>query len=136
MNQNLVKTYQQNAVLTASPGKLIELLWQGMMRFLKLAEEGFKESNFIRKNEIIHNNIMKAQAIIVELQAALKTDPETEFSVTMHRLYDFLSYKLQEANNKKDKNILLETMPIIENLSNAWTEMLQNDKQSTPTAEA
>lgn len=130
MNQNVAKAYQQNAVLTASPGKLVELLWQGMMKFIKAAEDGFDESNFIKKNEIIHNNILKALAIVSELQAALKMDPATEFSSTMNRLYDFLAYKLQEANNKKDKNILVEIVPIVENISTAWTEMLQKDTVS------
>lgn len=133
MNQNLAKTYQQNAVLTASPGKLIELLWQGMMKFIKLAEEGFNESNFVKKNEIIHNNILKAFAIVIELQAALKTNPETEFSATMNQLYDFLGHKLQEANSKKDKAILAEITPIVDSISTAWTQMLQNDSVKVST---
>ena len=47
------------------------MLFDGALRFLTAAELGFKEENFARQNEQVHNNIQRTQAIITELQATL-----------------------------------------------------------------
>jgi flagellar protein FliS len=132
MNPNqIAKAYQDNAILTASPGKLIEMLLKGMMKFLQEADHGFSESNVIQRNTLVHNNISKAQSIVVELQASLQMEPKTEFAVTMYRLYDFMSQKLQDANMQKNRLILQEVMPIAEEISTAWSEMLSKATQPT-----
>ena len=37
------------------------MLYDGSLRFMAAAELGFQEEHFARRNEIIHNNILRAQ---------------------------------------------------------------------------
>ena len=39
----------------------------------------------------------------------------------LEALYDFCSRKLMEANVKKDKDIMLQVLKIMENISEAWS---------------
>lgn len=121
-----IKKYQENTILTASPGKLIQMLFDGTLRFIKNAHNGFQETNLAKRNETINNNILRAQAIISELQATLNMESGGEFSQTMFKLYDFLHTKLQEANVNKIASPLEDAQKILLELNDAWTEMLKN----------
>ena len=51
---------------------------------------------------------------------------------TLFRLYDFVMHKLQQANLKKEKQPILEAEKIINELRDAWAEMLaQNPETDT-----
>ncbi len=125
MNYNdLARSYQKNAIMTASPGKLILMLFDGALRFVHQAKEGFKIEVQARRIEAINNNVMRAQSIIAELQASLNMDIEGDFSMTMYRLYDYMYRLLQDANYKKEVQFLSEVEKILLELRNAWEEML------------
>ena len=100
------RSYKNNAIETASPGKLILMLYDGTLRFIGEARKGFGEESYIRRNEIVNNNILRAQRIVVELQASLDMKVGGEFSETMYKLYDFVHDQLRDANVKKDESFL------------------------------
>ncbi len=118
------KLYQTNAVLTASPGKLVQMLLDGTLRFIRSAEAGFNEPVLTKRNETVHNNILRAQAIIAELQANLNMEAGGEFAATMFRLYDFMHQRLQESNLKKTPEPLKDVEKILKDISEAWHQML------------
>lgn len=98
----LAKSYKSVAVTTASPGQLILMLFDGALRFTAAAEKGFEEEDLARRNEMIHNNIIRAQNIILELQHSLDLRVEGGFPQRMFALYDFMTAQLVEANIKKE----------------------------------
>jgi flagellin-specific chaperone FliS len=52
---------------------------------------------------------------------------------TLYRLYDFVMHKLQQANLKKEKQPIAEAEKIINELRDAWAEMLaQNPETDKP----
>ena len=57
--------YQKNAVQTASPAKLTLMLYDGAVKFTNIAIEAIEAGD----NEKAHNNIVKAQNIIVEFRS-------------------------------------------------------------------
>lgn len=122
------KKYQENAILTASPGKLIQMLLDGTLKFVRNAEAGFSESNISKRNETINNNILRAQAIVSELQSNLNMQAGGEFAETMFKLYDFLHQKLQEANLNKIPEPLVDVQKILNEINDAWAEMLKNSE--------
>ena len=75
------------------------MLFDGALRFMTAAEIGFQEENFARRNEQIHNNILRAQAIITELQATLNMEVGGEFSENLYRLYDFPSTAIAQCHH-------------------------------------
>ena len=101
------RTYQTQSVMTASPGQLVLMLYDGALRFLRQARAGFEmPEDDLRRIEIINRNLLKAQAIIDELQDTLDKRAGGEFALTMERLYEYHRTQLIQANIRKDPELL------------------------------
>ena len=108
--------YRQNAVSTASPAQMGELLYTGAVKFLKQAESAMEQNNI----QEAHNSIIKAQEIFEYLAETL--NEKVEIALNLALLYDFAYRQLIEANVHKDINILREVLKITEELRDAWKE--------------
>jgi flagellar protein FliS len=107
------------------------MLFDGALRFLTRAEHGFQIDSLARRNEEIHNNIVRAQSILRELQAALDMEVDGDFPKQMYALYEFMISQLLEANVKKEVGPLKSVYPLLLDLRSAWEEML---RKSNPVA--
>ncbi|NBR48419.1 flagellar export chaperone FliS [bacterium] len=121
---NPLNIYRKTATTTASPGELVLMLFDGALRFMTAAEIGFQEENFARRNEQIHNNILRAQAIITELQATLNMEVGGEFSENLYRLYDFMQNQLSQANREKNIDKIKVVVGFVQDIREAWAQML------------
>lgn len=111
--------YQKNAVQTASPEKLTLMLYDGAVKFTNIAIEAIEAGDI----EKAHNNIVKAQNIIVEFRSTLdmKYPVAKDFDV----VYDYIYRRLVEANMKKDKDILVEALKHIKTMRDTWREVMK-----------
>ena len=100
------------------------MLFDGALRFMAAAELGFQEENFARRNEQVHNNIMRTQAIITELQATLNMEKGGEFSENLYRLYDFMQDQLNQANREKSVEKIKVVVGFVQDIREAWAQML------------
>ena len=69
--------YKKAAVLSASPERLILMLYENGARVpdaMKEAKRGFEIEDLKLRNEAISNNLIKAQNIFGELQRSLRLD--------------------------------------------------------------
>ena len=121
----LVKSYKSVAVTTATPGQLVLMLFDGALRFLTAAERSFAEEHPLRRNESIHNNIVRAQNIILELQHSLDMRVEGGFPQRMFALYDFMNFQLNQANIKKDVAPIQVVSELLGEIRDAWAQMLE-----------
>lgn len=121
------KSYKKNSLETASPGKLILMLYDGALKFLDAAKAGFDEETTREINEKVNNNIGRAQEIIAELRACLDLSVEGEFAETLYNLYEYMEAKLAQANLKKEAEPLDEVRGRLLEIRNAWAEMLKKD---------
>jgi len=126
-------TYKSASVQTASPGQLVLMLYDGALRFMTQAQEGFVIQNTRERNEAINNNLIKAQNILAELQSSLDMKVEGEFPKTMFRLYDFMIRQLQSANIRKEAEPIKVVYGMLKDIRDAWEEMLK--KNDTKSAE-
>lgn len=124
---NPYQAYQENSVLTASPGDLTLMLYNGCLKFLNLAKKAIEEKNITEKN----TNLQKAQNIINELMVTLNMD--IEISKHMMALYDFARTKLIEANVKNDLAALEEAESIMIEFRDTWKEVIKQNRQQTYT---
>ena len=68
------KTYRANAILTASPGQLVLMLFDGALKAMDLAKDAFERPETDpRRIEVINDQLQKAQAIIAESRRARTT---------------------------------------------------------------
>jgi flagellar protein FliS len=123
------RAYQTQSVMTASPGQLVLMLYDGALKFLNLSEEAFNlpEDN-LKRFEIINVNIQKAQNIIAELRGNLNREAGGELAVTLDRLYDYYERRLFEANVKKKVENIREVGHFIKELRDAWAEMIRKEE--------
>ncbi len=112
--------YKQMQIKTASPGKLLLMLYQGAAKFMKLAKKNIKEG----KIEASHKNIIKAQNIILELQSTLNKEQGGEIAVQLESLYDFIYRELIQANLNKNTRHLDNVIPLVEELFVTYKEIV------------
>lgn len=129
------QTYRANAVLTASPGQLVLMLYDGVLKSLAIARDAFAwRVDDPRRIETINQQLLKAQTIIAELQGGLNFEAGGEFARTLERLYDYHNRRLLEANIRKQVEPVIEVERLVRELRDAWAEMLC--KQEIPAAES
>lgn len=123
--QGYARTYHTNAVLTASPGQLVLMLFDGALKALAIAHDamGQSEGDF-RRVEVINRQLLKAQAIISELQGGLNFEAGGEVAATLNSLYDYFNRRLFEANMRKDTAPVAEVEKLMGELRAGWAEML------------
>jgi len=119
MVANNYQKYQQNAVMTAAPGDLTLMLYNGAIKFCNLGLEGIETKN-IKKT---HESIMKAQNIITELQVTL--NPNYLVASSMNSLYEFIKQLLIEANMGKDSGKLLQAKEFIVEFRDMWQQVMK-----------
>jgi flagellar protein FliS len=122
-----VHTYRSNAILTASPGQLVLMLYDGALNAMALAREAFaRPPGDLRRFEVINHQLQKAQNILCELQSGLNFEAGGDLSKTLHRLYDYHNRRLFEANLTKQVAPVIEVEGLVRELRDAWAEMLSN----------
>ena len=122
--QGYARTYRANAVLTASPGQLVLMLYDGALKSLALAQAAFAQPEETpRRIEAINQHLLKAQAIIAELQSGLNLREGGEFAQTMNRLYDYHNRRLFNANLRKEVGPVIEVERLLREIREAWAEM-------------
>ena len=124
MVANPYAAYQNNAVTTASPQELTLMLYDGALKFIRLAKLAIDQGNPDLKNI----NIQKTQAIFQELRLTL--NKEIAISANLDSLYDYLWRRLVDANVKNDTTILDEVLDFTTELRDTWKEAMKLAKQS------
>ena len=126
------RTYRANSVLTASPGQLVLMLFDGALKSMNVAREAFaRPPEDVRRIEVINTQLIKAQNIIRELQGTLNHDAGGDFSRTMERLYDYYLRRLTDANLRKQVEPVIEVERLLREVRDAWAEMLRKQDPSS-----
>ena len=118
-------SYKTVAVDTASPGRLILMLFDGALRCMSAAELGFKSECPRTRQETIHNNLIRTQEIIQELQRSLNMREGGEFAANMFRLYEFMNAHLMEANLRKQPENIRVVSRLLGEIRDAWEQMFR-----------
>ncbi|MDI3508326.1 MAG: flagellar secretion chaperone FliS [Clostridiales bacterium] len=120
---NPYQQYQQNSIMTASPGELILLLYDGAIKFIKQAKVYIDEKDMQKAN----NAILKAEDIVAELMTDL--DPDYDISHDLYSLYEFINDCLVRANIKKDKELLDQSLDLINDMRQTWAQVVKQYRQ-------
>src|SRR5690554_490374 len=94
------------------------MLYNGCLKFIKLAKRAMDEGKIEEKN----TNLIKAQAIIQEFQITL--DRDIEISESLAQLYEYINFRLMEANMKNDLTILEDAEAQVKELRDTWKEAM------------
>ena len=120
---NAYAQYNNSKVLSASPGELTLMLYDGMIRFCNLAEVAVEKKDISKA----HTNIMKMQRIIDYLRQTL--DMNYPVAEDFERMYIYLSQRMVEANMKKDLDILQEINGHLHAIRDNWKEVMRINRE-------
>ncbi len=124
-----LKQYQQTQINTTPKEQILLMLYDGAVRFLKQAKEGFAEKNI----EKIHNNIIKVQNILIEFETSLDMENGGDFAKNLFGLYEFMSQQLSIANIKKKEESLDIVLKHMTELRDTWREAVKKFKSEGNT---
>ena len=124
------KSYRQTATLTAPPGQIILMLYDGALRSLERALSGFSHEDPAQRNMAVNNNLQRAQEFIRELNLALDVDRGGELAQTLRRLYAYFDGRIVASNLKKKRDGAEEVIRHLTILRDAWASMLKNQDPS------
>ncbi|HPS54392.1 MAG TPA: flagellar export chaperone FliS [Sedimentisphaerales bacterium] len=113
---NAVATYQENSVSTQSRGRIVVLLYEGAIKFMKQAILALEEQNYEAKGRYIG----RAQDIINELNVVLNMEVGGEIAKNLRSLYCFMNTYLSKANTERSPEMLNDVINIMEELNEGW----------------
>ena len=120
--------YQQQSVETASPAKLISMLYHAAIQRIGAAEQQLERGEV----ELANATLQRTQAIVMELRSSLDHDRGGEIAGNLSSLYSFCIERLIEANSTKDVALLPVVRSILEDLADAWDQMAAEQLSSAP----
>jgi flagellar protein FliS len=109
--------YAQNNVGIESPAKLVEMLYEGVLRFNAQAKKAIRDGNIEKRVYWINRSV----AVITELVAVLDMKGG-RIAQYLEGLYNYEIQLLNEANLKKDTQKLDEVSNVFKGLLEAWRE--------------
>lgn len=124
-NPNSTK-YLENSVNTASPAKLVEMLYQNSIERLEKTKTLINNKDYSEANK----QIIRVQDIITELNVSLDLKAGGEISQNLRSLYNYMNRRLIQANLKKDLDIIEEVKTMIKDLLETWKEAMIKAKDT------
>ena len=109
--------YLQDSINTASPGKLLVMLYERLVMDLLQGEEALRAGERERAND----RITHAQEIILELRATLDVEAWAG-AAGLASLYGFLLTELIQGNIQRDPDKVAACRGLVEPLRDAWRE--------------
>jgi flagellar protein FliS len=113
---NGVNVYQKTTISTQNKGRLIVMLYDGAIRFLRQAIREMESNDYAAKGR----SIAKAQDIILELNTVLDMEAGGEIAQNLRSLYNFMLRHLSQANLKCDVHMVREVISLLEDLNQSW----------------
>ena len=124
MYQNPYKVYQQTQVTTASPEKILLMLYEGAIRFIKTAQVRLQEKKLAEKGQAIS----KALAIVSELMNTLDHSKGGALAADLENLYMFVMDKLIEGNIHNKLEDIQAAENVLTILYSGWEDVINNPR--------
>jgi flagellar secretion chaperone FliS len=131
--KNAQATYQAVSITTVDRGRLLLMMYEGAIKFLRQSKAGLEEKDIIKFSRYLS----KGQAIIAELINTLDFERGGKIAHDLYRLYDFMMFYITEANLYKDPKRIERVIDLIEVIYSAYKEIVEGerDKVSAATVE-
>ena len=123
MNINGYNQYKEQSINTMTSGELLLLLYDELMKRLIRAELALDQKNY----ELFDQSIQRSKEIIWYLDDTL--DRQYPISVQLSRLYEYFTFQLSRVAASRNKKILEELKPYVNELRDAFGTAQKNTNQ-------
>jgi flagellar protein FliS len=117
MPKNGHEVYLQNEVLSASPLKLIQIMYSAALDSIAAARRSLRVGDIFARSRAI----TKAMRIVRELSRCLNREAGGELSRNLANVYAYVIQLLIESNIRQIEAPLLEAEQLLSTLAEAWT---------------
>ena len=123
MYAQALNSYNQNNINIESPEKLIEMLYEGALKFTSFAKKAIEKNDIEKKVYWINRTIN----IFTELLFSLDIEKGGEIALYLNGLYEQQVKFLMEANIENDAEKLDIVIKVLKGLLEAWKEETQKN---------
>lgn len=120
MTANPEQAYLESRVYTASPGELVQMLYEAALEGIQNAIAALEAGDIAQRAR----SITKATSCVMELAGSLNVAAAGELGVRLAVLYEYLLHELLEANVRQNAEPLRNCERVITSLLEGWTTAL------------
>ena len=117
MNANARQAYLGASVTTASPERLVVMLYQRLVLDLQRG----RDAQVAGDREAAHTHLLHAQDIVMELRTSLRTE-DWSGGPALASLYDWMHTQLVLANTRCDAAMNAHVLALAEQLCDTWRQ--------------
>ena len=122
---NPYQKYKNTAILSASREQILLMLYEGAIKFTKLAIQAAEANNIADRGK----NIMRAYDIVVELQVSLDHKVGGDLAKQLDQLYVYMLDQYTKANVRGDISALQSCLKVLNNLYDGWKLAVEKMKK-------
>jgi flagellar secretion chaperone FliS len=120
-----VQKYKQTSVQSASREKILLMLYEGAIRFVKQAMIAIDKKDIADRGM----NIGRAYDVVMELNNSLNHEIGGEIAKNLEQLYMFITEQLTKSNATGQKKPLEDALKVLETLYSGWVEAVEKIKR-------
>ena len=117
--------YKKVSVESASKEKILLMLYEGAIRFIKQAKLACEDGKVVEKGELIG----KAYDIVMELASTLDFKVGGDVAVNLEQLYIYVLEQLTRANITSDVKYLDNSLKVLVILYDGWVQAVEQIKK-------
>lgn len=111
-----IGNYQRARIITADPGKLVLICYEGAISHLRMARDRALEKDFEAKA----GALQKVLDILNELKLGLNFEKGGEIARNLEALYSYMIRRILIGDTRKDPKAFDEVIGLLEELEAAW----------------
>jgi flagellar secretion chaperone FliS len=111
--------YKQQSILTATPGQLVVMLYDGCLRFLQQGALSMRDGNVAEAG----SRLSRAEAIVEELLSTLDMEQGGVIASRLQGIYVFCVRHLMEARLERDAEKIDKVAELLCELRDSWVQV-------------
>lgn len=123
-----INAYKKNQITTISSEQLVLMLYEGACKYISRARIAMEEKDI----PAAHRDLVRSQEIVAELMRGINFGAGP-MAADLYSLYEFMHRQLVQANIQKDPRLAGEVLEMIDELREAWQQILRNPKPGRAT---
>jgi flagellar protein FliS len=116
----------QAKVASASPHRLVQLLYEAALSHLQLAQQLLQLPEIDRaQRAAVDRALSKSVDVVIELRDSLDLSIGSDIPHNLDLLYEYIERRLLHARLKKDLDAVNESLSLLETLKSGWDAIAQ-----------
>ena len=111
--------YKEQSILTATPGQLVVMLYDGCLRFLFQAAHAMRDGQHLEADK----RLTRAEAIIDELLTTLDLEQGGVVASRLQGIYVFCKRHLIEERGQRDPEMVDKVSELLGELRESWVQV-------------